>query len=202
MIENIEFITGTMGGGKSTKLIDFIQDAEKGNESFICLKPNTDTRDGAEIKCRTHSKTYPAITVASDEGASESFETINMLIDFYNPSIIFIDEIQFMSVSFVKSLITLSQLSGIKLVMAGLLKDFKQEYFPASYHALMHTKKAYFLNAGCDKCGKEALHNVKYNALGVIRLEGEVVDVGDLGKYGVLCEICFTAALVGGERSD
>ncbi|PEA52603.1 hypothetical protein CON64_22700 [Bacillus pseudomycoides] len=202
MIENIEFITGTMGGGKSTKLIDFIQEAEKDNESFICLKPSIDTRDGAEIKCRTHSKTYPAITVASDEGASESFETIVHLITEYNPSIIFMDEIQFMSVTFIESLISLTMINGIKLVMAGLLKDFKQEYFPASYHALMHTKKAYFLNANCDKCGKEALHNVKYNTLGAIQLEGETVEVGDLGKYGVLCETCFTAALVGGERDD
>jgi thymidine kinase len=186
----VTFITGSMRSGKSAALIEILD--EINSSRTLILKPSKEVRDGSTVKTRKPGyNSYNAISV------DESNEQIGILLGYAVPYYkhIIIDEVQFMSPEFVELLMEDCYHNGVELIVAGLLKDFKGNYFPASKLLFDNAEVVKVYSSECYKCGdKDGSIDVLMNGDDEVILEGESVQVEgqtDHNHYETLCTLCF-----------
>ncbi len=121
MEKTITAIVGTMFSGKSTELIRLLKRLEISGYKIQLYKPSIDDRYSKQNVSSHDKLEFPATIVNSYEDLEKK----------YNPNVkvLGIDEIQFLE-SDVLSLLErhVMEYNGI-VVVSGLLKDFKDDYF-------------------------------------------------------------------------
>lgn len=186
---HVAFISGAMGGGKSAQLIDMIRTAREMGEQTLCLKPRQDERDGLVIKSRKYEKTYPAVAIPERVTKWSVKLALATIIEGHSPDVIFVDEVQFIDRDVVEYLVGYCRHNDIIIVFAGLLKDFKGEFFPASEFLAMHSDYYRFIPAICE-CGKQARNSLRL-VNDAITFEGSSVMTEDKVAYIVMCNECM-----------
>lgn len=187
--------TGPMKSGKSEALIERIRELSQRGESFLCVKPALDNRNGDFLWSRRYkeSEQYPAVRVHSAKQVIE-------IVTRRNFKAVFIDEIMFFD-SGIFGLIDYLLFEGIDLYAAGLDTDFRKLPFPlADYHQTGLTmqdvceqfEEVIRLHSTCDVCGdREATLTQRLINGAPASPDEDVICVGD-EEYQARCRKCHS----------
>jgi len=168
----IEIETGPMFSGKTEEMIRRIKRLRWGRKEqgkdYLVFNHATDTRYGENvIASHGTSEKIPAIALQNSQ------ELLNLLVykegenyhlkpDFFNLDSLFLDEAQFFDdalpdvLDYLDQLYLLSRDKPIKIIVAGLDKDFRGKPYGCMPKLLSYAHKVNKFPGICNVCGEDA----------------------------------------------
>lgn len=155
MYNKIYFKYGTMFSGKSLNLISTAKTYKfNGNNVFI-IKAKQDSRDCGIIKSRMSNEELKCYIV------DENIDDLSLIFKDkpnLDLDIILIDEVQFLTVKQIESLVKLSEIAPI--ICYGLKSSYTGDLFPSIVKLLSITEDIQEIKTTCRYCNKKATHNL------------------------------------------
>jgi thymidine kinase len=169
----LRIITGPMFAGKTSLLIQKINEAKSLGIPFLILKPSIDNR-------------YKKDSIVSHTGATEKsvLAEIDQEFSFEGYKEVFIDEIQFFTPKFIDSITNYLQ-KGVNFTLCGLEKDYLGNEF-GSLPRLKEMSSEYILLEGdCELCNKPSTNTFRKTK------NNNIIIVGSSDEYSSLCKTCY-----------
>lgn len=177
----IEVICGCMFAGKTEVLIRRINVLSYARKNILVFKPKIDDRySTTEIASHAGSK-VPCIVI------SEAKEILNHVN--YDTDVVAIDEVQFFDEDVVDICEYLAD-SGLRVMVAGLDKDFRGEPFGVLPDLLTRAEFVTKLTAVCAKCGAPATRTQRIINGKPASFNDPIVLVGAKEAYEPRCRHC------------
>ena len=177
----IEVICGCMFAGKTEELIRRINVLSYARKNILVFKPKIDDRySTTEIASHAGSK-VPCIVI------SEAKEILNHVN--YDTDVVAIDEVQFFDEDVVDICEYLAD-SGLRVMVAGLDKDFRGEPFGVLPDLLTRAEFVTKLTAVCAKCGSPATRTQRIINGKPASFNDPIVLVGAKEAYEPRCRHC------------
>ena len=177
----IEVICGCMFAGKTEELIRRINVLSYARKNILVFKPKIDDRySTTEIASHAGSK-VPCIVI------SEAKEILNHVN--YDTDVVAIDEVQFFDEDVVDICEYLAD-SGLRVMVAGLDKDFRGEPFGVLPDLLTRAEFVTKLTAECAKCGAPATRTQRIINGKPASFNDPIVLVGAKEAYEPRCRHC------------
>ena len=177
----IEVICGCMFAGKTEELIRRINVLTYARKNILVFKPKIDDRySTTEIASHAGSK-VPCIVI------SEAKEILNHVN--YDTDVVAIDEVQFFDEDVVDICEYLAD-SGLRVMVAGLDKDFRGEPFGVLPDLLTRAEFVTKLTAVCAKCGAPATRTQRIINGKPASFNDPIVLVGAKEAYEPRCRHC------------
>ena len=177
----IEGICGCMFAGKTEELIRRINVLSYARKNILVFKPKIDDRySTTEIASHAGSK-VPCIVI------SEAKEILNHVN--YDTDVVAIDEVQFFDEDVVDICEYLAD-SGLRVMVAGLDKDFRGEPFGVLPDLLTRAEFVTKLTAVCAKCGAPATRTQRIINGKPASFNDPIVLVGAKEAYEPRCRHC------------
>lgn len=177
----IEVICGCMFAGKTEELIRRINVLSYARKNILVFKPKIDDRySTTEIASHAGSK-VPCIVI------SEAKEILNHVN--YDTDVVAIDEVQFFDEDVVDICEYLAD-SGLRVMVAGLDKDFRGEPFGVLPDLLTRAEFVTKLTAVCTKCGAPATRTQRIINGKPASFNDPIVLVGAKEAYEPRCRHC------------
>ena len=177
----IEVICGCMFAGKTEELIRRINVLSYARKNILVFKPKIDDRySTTEIASHAGSK-VPCIV------NSEAKEILNHVN--YDTDVVAIDEVQFFDEDVVDICEYLAD-SGLRVMVAGLDKDFRGEPFGVLPDLLTRAEFVTKLTAVCAKCGAPATRTQRIINGKPASFNDPIVLVGAKEAYEPRCRHC------------
>jgi thymidine kinase len=177
----IEVICGCMFAGKTEELIRRINVLTFAKKKIIVFKPKVDNRY-SETEIVSHAGAHvPCIVV---DKAADILEYIEEDTD-----VVAIDEVQFFDEEVVNVCDYLAD-SGLRVMVAGLDKDFRGEPFGVIPDILTRAEFVTKLTAVCAKCGAPATRTQRIVNGKPASFDDPVVLVGAKETYEPRCRHC------------
>ena len=177
----IEVICGCMFAGKTEELIRRINVLSYARKNILVFKPKIDDRySTTEIASHAGSK-VPCIVI------SEAKEILNHVN--YDTDVVAIDEVQFFDEDVVDICEYLAD-SGLRVMVAGLDKDFRGEPFGVLPDLLTRAEFVTKLTAVCAKCGAPATRTQRIINCKPASFNDPIVLVGAKEAYEPRCRHC------------
>lgn len=177
----IEVICGCMFAGKTEELIRRINVLSYARKKILVFKPKIDDRySTTEIASHAGSK-VPCIVI------SEAKEILNHVN--YDTDVVAIDEVQFFDEDVVDICEYLAD-SGLRVMVAGLDKDFRGEPFGVLPDLLTRAEFVTKLTAVCAKCGAPATRTQRIINGKPASFNDPIVLVGAKEAYEPRCRHC------------
>ena len=177
----IEVICGCMFAGKTEELIRRINVLSYARKNILVFKPKIDDRySTTEIASHAGSK-VPCIVI------SEAKEILNHVN--YDTDVVAIDEVQFFDEDVVDICEYLAD-SGLRVMVAGLDKDFRGEPFGVLPDLLTRAEFVTKLTAVCAKCGAPATRTLRIINGKPASFNDPIVLVGAKEAYEPRCRHC------------
>ena len=176
-----------MGSGKTFDLLRVIYNYQEKGLKTLVYKPRLDTREGID-KCFISTR-------ASLEDAEAHWIPDNMIndisSDIYNekPSVIIVDESQFLTREQVDNFQKLCYNNNIDILFYGLKTTFQGELFEGTKRIIEICDDVEEFKSMCH-CGRLAKQNARV-VNGVMAKDGEVISVGGNELYTGVCNKCF-----------
>ncbi len=173
-------IAGPMFSGKTSKLVAMAEVFSRMGYKVLTLKPKIDNRFGGKNEIHSHDHRTTGAMVINGIDPADIVATI--LGGGYDKVIL--DEVQFFDKRKIIDVALKLKRSGIHVIAAGLLYDYKRQPFGATPDLLGHADERLELFAICQHCGSLARHTER-------RRGGKgQVEVGAADKYIAACEVC------------
>ena len=177
----IEVICGCMFAGKTEELIRRINVLSNARKNILVFKPKIDDRySTTEIASHAGSK-VPCIVISE---AKEILDHVN-----YDTDVVAIDEVQFFDEDVVDICEYLAD-SGLRVMVAGLDKDFRGEPFGVLPDLLTRAEFVTKLTAVCAKCGAPATRTQRIINGKPASFNDPIVFVGAKEAYEPRCRHC------------
>ena len=177
----IEVICGCMFAGKTEELIRRINVLSYARKNILVFKPQIDNRySTTEIASHAGSK-VPCIVI------NEAKEILNHVN--YDTDVVAIDEVQFFDEDVVDICEYLAD-SGLRVMVAGLDKDFRGEPFGVLPDLLTRAEFVTTLTAVCAKCGAPATRTQRIINGKPASFNDPIVLVGAKEAYEPRCRHC------------
>lgn len=177
----LEMICGCMFAGKTEELIRRINVLSYARKNILVFKPKIDDRySTTEIASHAGSK-VPCIVI------SEAKEILNHVN--YDTDVVAIDEVQFFDEDVVDICEYLAD-SGLRVMVAGLDKDFRGEPFGVLPDLLTRAEFVTKLTAVCAKCGAPATRTQRIINGKPASFNDPIVLVGAKEAYEPRCRHC------------
>lgn len=177
----LEVICGCMFAGKTEELIRRINVLSYARKNILVFKPKIDDRySTTEIASHAGSK-VPCIVI------SEAKEILNHVN--YDTDVVAIDEVQFFDEDVVDICEYLAD-SGLRVMVAGLDKDFRGEPFGVLPDLLTRAEFVTKLTAVCAKCGAPATRTQRIINGKPASFNDPIVLVGAKESYEPRCRHC------------
>ena len=177
----LEVICGCMFAGKTEELIRRINVLSYARKNILVFKPKIDDRySTTEIASHAGSK-VPCIVI------SEAKEILNHVN--YDTDVVAIDEVQFFDEDVVDICEYLAD-SGLRVMVAGLDKDFRGEPFGVLPDLLTRAEFVTKLTAICAKCGAPATRTQRIINGKPASFNDPIVLVGAKEAYEPRCRHC------------
>lgn len=177
----IEVICGCMFAGKTEELIRRINVLSYARKNILVFKPKIDDRySTTEIASHAGSK-VPCIVISE---AKEILDHVN-----YDTDVVAIDEVQFFDEDVVDICEYLAD-SGLRVMVAGLDKDFRGEPFGVLPDLLTRAEFVTKLTAVCTKCGAPATRTQRIINGKPASFNDPIVLVGAKEAYEPRCRHC------------
>ena len=177
----LEVICGCMFSGKTEELIRRINVLSYAKKNIVVFKPKIDNRySGTEIVSHSGSRVPCKIV----EKAQDILKLVNDDVE-----VVAIDEIQFFDKDIVDVCEYLAD-KGIRVIVAGLDKDFRGESFGVMPELLTRAEFVTKLTAVCAKCGAPATRTQRLVDGKPASFEDPVVLIGAVEHYEPRCRHC------------
>ena len=177
----IEVICGCMFAGETEELIRRINVLSYARKNILVFKPKIDDRySTTEIASHAGSK-VPCIVISE---AKEILDHVN-----YDTDVVAIDEVQFFDEDVVDICEYLAD-SGLRVMVAGLDKDFRGEPFGVLPDLLTRAEFVTKLTAVCAKCGAPATRTQRIINGKPASFNDPIVLVGAKEAYEPRCRHC------------
>ena len=174
----IEVISGCMFAGKTEELIRRINVLSYAKKNIIVFKPKIDNRySDSEIVSHSGAK-VPCLVVEKAQDILKKIEA--------DTEVVAIDEVQF----FDKDIVEYLADKGIRVMVAGLDKDFRGESFGVMPELLTRAEFVTKLTAVCAKCGAPATRTQRLVNGKPAGFEDPIVMVGADESYEPRCRHC------------
>jgi len=180
------FRYGTMGASKTANALMTRFNYLQQGFNVMLLKPATDTRDGEGILSSRIGLSAPVIMVSKETSIMKLFRK-------NKPSIIIVDEAQFLTTEQVDELRAITDTEDVPVFCYGLRTDFRTQLFEGSKRLFEIADSISELKSVC-RCGRKAIVNARF-ADGKVTINGQQVCIGGDEKYKPLCFHCWTEAL-------
>lgn len=185
----LKYFYGSMGAGKSTKLLQMNYNYKLGHKEGILL--TSKQRDDVGVITSRLGIGHKAVIVEDGvdiynliEKELETLEEEEELVDY-----ILIDEVQFLSSSQIDDLGRIVDYKNIDVYCFGIISDYRGQLFDGAKRLfeLADEKEELQLKTLCW-CGRKGIMNSRTKE-GYMTYEGEQVMVGDVNSdgYEVLC---------------
>ena len=177
----IEVISGCMFAGKTEELIRRINVLSYAKKNIIVFKPKIDNRySDSEIVSHSGAK-VPCLVVEKAQDILKKIEA--------DTEVVAIDEVQFFDKDIVEVCEYLAD-KGIRVMVAGLDKDFRGESFGVMPELLTRAEFVTKLTAVCAKCGAPATRTQRLVNGKPAGFEDTIVMVGADESYEPRCRHC------------
>ena len=174
----IEVISGCMFAGKTEELIRRINVLSYAKKNIIVFKPKIDNRySDSEIVSHSGAK-VPCLVVEKAQDILKKIEA--------DTEVVAIDEVQFFDKDIVEVCEYLAD-KGIRVMVAGLDKDFRGESFGVMPELLTRAEFVTKLTAVCAKCGAPATRTQRLVNGKPAGFEDPIVMVGADESYEPRC---------------
>ena len=177
----LEVICGCMFAGKTEELIRRINVLTFAKKKIIVFKPKIDNRY-SETEIVSHAGAHVPCVVVSK--ATDILENIKSDTD-----VVAIDEVQFFDQDIVDVCEYLAD-SGLRVMVAGLDKDFRGEPFGVLPDLLTRAEFVTKLTAVCAKCGAPATRTQRIVNGKPASFDDPIVLVGAKEAYEPRCRHC------------
>lgn len=177
----VEIISGCMFAGKTEELIRRIKTLQYGKKKVKVFKPRIDNRYAVD-EIASHSG-YKVSCICIDE----AYDILKYLED--DDEVICVDEVQFLSKDIVKISEALAD-KGIRVILAGLDRDFRGEPFGSMPDLLIHAEFVTKLSAVCNKCGNPATRTQRIINGEPANYKDPIILVGAVEAYEPRCRHC------------
>ena len=170
----LEVICGCMFSGKTEELIRRINVLSYAKKNIVVFKPKVDNRysdteivshSGARVPCKIVEKAQDILKLVNDD-----------------VEVVAIDEIQFFDKDIVDVCEYLAD-KGIRVIVAGLDKDFRGESFGVMPELLTRAEFVTKLTAVCAKCGAPATRTQRLVDGKPASFEDPVLLIGAVDHY-------------------
>lgn len=181
----MHFKYATMNSGKSIDLMRIAYNYEENGFRVLIMKPSIDTKADNRISSRIGMERKVDALIRED---SSIYELVRNYVDV---SVIFIDESQFLKPFQVDELFNISKVLDIPVICYGLRLNFKGEAFPGSKRLLEVCEELEELPTLC-RCGEIARY-VGRKVNDEFKLDGDevVIDGTKNVEYVPVCGNCF-----------
>lgn len=172
--------TGVMGAGKTAALIDAVEQLErKGQNNYLIIKPEVDTRD--EGVWSRDGRSRPCTPVGTREELTQAISLAGGV------ECLFVDEAQFFSPTFIKLICLEANLHNIPTVAFYSLKtDYLDNLFEAWKEITRYATRMFEIPHTCELCGKQnAVHNMRVSG------GDSLIEVGT-DNYKAVCSVCWS----------
>ena len=177
----IEVISGCMFAGKTEELIRRINVLSYAKKNIIVFKPKIDNRySDSEIVSHSGAK-VPCLVVEKAQDILKKIEA--------DTEVVAIDEVQFFDKDIVEVCEYLAD-KGIRVMVAGLDKDFRGESFGVMPELLTRAEFVTKVTAVCAKCGAPATRTQRLVNGKPAGFEDPIVMVGADESYEPRCRHC------------
>lgn len=177
----IEVISGCMFAGKTEELIRRINVLSYAKKNIIVFKPKIDNRySDSEIVSHSGAK-VPCLVVEKAQDILKKIEA--------DTEVVAIDEVQFFDKDIIEVCEYLAD-KGIRVMVAGLDKDFRGESFGVMPELLTRAEFVTKLTAVCAKCGAPATRTQRLVNGKPAGFEDPIVMVGADESYEPRCRHC------------
>lgn len=195
---SLKFTLGPVASGKTIDLIlraNQLQTIEGSSHVFI-FKPSIDTRFSKNVV-----KSASGLEIRITHRISPADDLTN--IDFSGVTHVFVDEVQFFTVSQIRQLREISLSQNVEVHCYGLLNDFKTVIFEASKHLLELCDDFKQMKTYCFMCKPTsatstpglASHNLKItrqeNGIKSV-VDGESICIGGIDTFLPVCFDCYS----------
>lgn len=177
----LEVISGCMFAGKTEELIRRINVLSYAKKKIVVFKPKIDNR-------------YSDTEIVSHSGAKVPCFAVNKAQDILEKvgediEVVAIDEVQFFDRDIVDVCEYLAD-KGIRVMVAGLDKDFRGEAFGVMPELLTRAEFVTKLTAVCAKCGAPATRTQRLVDGKPASFDDPIVLVGAVEHYEPRCRHC------------
>lgn len=155
MCSKLVFNYGTVCSGKTCNLLNVCFNYEKVGWNVCVIKPAIDTRSEM-IETRAHVPPRKADIVLNESDSIYDYESIINSAD-----VVLVDECQFLTMTQVEELRSISTDRNINILCFGLRTDFNTNLFPASKRLFELADEINEVRTVCSVCGKRAGFNLK-----------------------------------------
>ena len=177
----LEVISGCMFAGKTEELIRRINVLSYAKKNIIVFKPKVDNRySDSEIVSHSGAR-VPCLVV---EKAQDILKKVKVVTE-----VVAIDEVQFFDKDVVEVCEYLAD-KGIRVMVAGLDKDFRGESFGVMPELLTRAEFVTKLTAVCAKCGAPATRTQRLVNGKPAGFDDPIVLVGADESYEPRCRHC------------
>lgn len=177
----LEVVCGCMFAGKTEELIRRINVLSYAKKKIIVFKPKIDNRySDSEIVSHSGAR-VPCLVVAK---AQEILQKVEV-----DTEVVAIDEVQFFDEDIVEVCEYLAD-KGIRVMVAGLDKDFRGESFGVMPELLTRAEFVTKLTAVCAKCGAPATRTQRLFDGKPAGFDDPIVMVGANERYEPRCRHC------------
>ena len=179
----MEAITGSMYAGKTEELLRRIKRIEYAKRNVIVFKPKIDDRYSFnEVVSHNNTRTKSVIV----EKAKDIYQFIQE-----KPYAVAIDEVQFFDTSIIEVIEYMAN-RGIRVIVAGLDRDFRGEPFGVMPDILARAEYVTKLNAICQVCGAPATRTQRLIDGKPAHVNDPIILVGAKEQYQARCRHCHT----------
>ncbi len=177
----VEVICGPMFAGKTEEVIRRVRRLQYANKKVIIFKPQFDDRySNSEIV--SHNKNV--VKAVEIDKAIDIFKYLTQDTDA-----IVVDEVQFLDNEII-DIIEFVADQGIRVIVAGLDKDFKGDPFGNMGEIIAKADLVEKLTSICSKCGQAATRSQRLLNGEPARYEDEVLLLGASESYEPRCRHC------------
>ena len=178
----IEVIAGSMYAGKTEELLRRIRRIEYAKKDVVVFKPCIDNRYSNDEVVSHNNSRVKSINISS---ASEIYKHLEKEL----PYAIAIDEVQFLDKEVVNVCEHFANL-GVRVIAAGLDKDFRGEPFGVMPELLARAEYVTKLDAICQVCGAPATRTQRLINGVPARYDDPIILVGAKEQYEARCRHC------------
>ncbi|PSO45730.1 MAG: hypothetical protein BRC25_01190 [Parcubacteria group bacterium SW_6_46_9] len=192
----VTIFTGPMFSGKSMRLIQHANSAERGGKEVLAVKPETDTRDSDQIVTSLHDPINGSDTEWSYEAVHLISETteddLTKLFSSVSPDVLIIDEIQFFADWIVDFVRDIQSSNSTEVYLAGLDQTAWREPFGPTPDLLALADHIEKLHADCfvTDCPRKARFTQLIKPQESSEDDSRII-VGGQEKYEARCGHCW-----------